>query len=116
MKRYRDVFFNELNLQRVDDKDEGYNNIYESLAGGDRYTPSPGLLHDTVQYEDESQKPSYKDKSEESSADKKQHLIKENVMKDFLHNFNDSNIIVLHPAAINTHYTGETKKGLRHSE
>ena len=48
------MFFNELNSQKADDKDEDYDDIYEPLAKDDRYTPSPGSLHDAVQYEDKS--------------------------------------------------------------
>ena len=42
------MFFNELNSQRADDEDEGYDDAYEPLAGDDRYTPPPGSLHDVV--------------------------------------------------------------------
>ena len=116
VERHRDVFFDELNSQRADDEDEGYDNAYEPLAGGDRYTPPPGSLHDAVQYGDESQEPPYGDESEESPADEEQHLIGENVMEDPLHDSDDSDTIVLRPVAVDTHRTGEAKRGLRRSE
>ena len=55
------MFFNELNSQKADDKDEGYDNIYKPLTGNNRYILFPGSLHDVVQYRDKSQEPSYED-------------------------------------------------------
>ena len=110
------MFFNELNLQRADDKDKGYNDIYEFFAGGDRYTPPPESLHNTIQYGDKSQKSPYKDKSEESPTNKKQYLIRENMIEDPLHNSDNSDIIVLRLVIVNTHRTEKTKRGLRRSE
>ena len=69
-----------------------------------------------MQYEDKSQEPLYKDESEESPADKKQHLIGENIMKDPLHDSDNSDTIILHPAAVNRHCTEGVKRGLRRSE
>ena len=116
MERYRNVFFDELNSQRADDEDEDYNNTYKPLTGDDRYTLSPGSLHNTIQYENESQEPPYKDELEESPADKEQYLIEKNMMEDLLHNFNNLDIIVLRPAVVNTHHTKKAKRDLRHSE
>ena len=110
------MFFNELNSQRADDKDEDYDDAYEPLAGDDRYTPPPGSLHNTIQYGDESQEPPYGNESEESPADEEQHLIEENVMEDSLHDSDDSDTIILRPAAVNTHRTGEAKRNLRRNE
>ena len=59
------------------------------------------------------QKPLYGDELEESPVDEEQHLIKENMMEDLLYNFNDSDTIVLYPAAINIYYIKEIKKDLR---
>ena len=116
MEQYRDIFFNELNLQKADNKDEDYNDIYKPLAGDDRYTLPSKSLHDAIQYKNKSQKPPYRDESEESLADKKQHLIGKNMIKDPLHNSNNSDTIILRPAVVNTHRTGEVKKDLRRNK
>ena len=116
VKQHRNMFFNKLNSQRTNDKDKDYNNIYKPFAGGNRYTPPPESLHDTVQYKDESQKPPYENESEESPTNKKQHLIEKNIMEDPLHNSNNSDTIILRPATINIHYIRKIKKDLRYSE
>ena len=69
-----------------------------------------------MQYGNESQKPPYKDESEESPADKKQHLIEENMMEDLLYDFNNLDTIVLRPAAVNIYYIRKAKRGLRYSK
>ena len=66
-----------------------------------------------MQYGDESQKSLYKDELEESPTDKKQYLIGENMMEDLLYNFNNSNIIMLHPITVNKHYIKKIKRDLR---
>ena len=116
VERHRDMFFDELNSQRINDENEGYDDTYEPLAGDDRYILSSRSLHDAVQYGDESQKPLYGDESEESPADEEQYLIKENVMEDLLHDSDNSDIIVLRPATIDTHCIRKIKRGLRRSK
>ena len=110
------MFFNKLNSQKTDDEDKDYNNTYKPLAGDDRYTLPSRSLHDAIQYEDKSQEPPYKNKSKKSPADKEQYLIEKNIIKDLFYNSNNSDIIMLRPAAINIHCIKKAKKDLRHNK
>ena len=110
------MFFNELNSQKTNNKDEDYNDTYKSLAGDDRYTPPPKSLHNAIQYRNKSQKPLYKDKSEESPTNKKQYLIEENMIENLLHDFDDLDIIMLRLIAIDTHRIKKAKKSLRRNK
>ena len=116
IKQHRDIFFNKLNSQKINEENKGYNDIYKPLTRNNRYILFSKLLHDTIQYENKLQKSLYKDKLEESPANKKQHLIKKNIIKDSLHNFNNLNIIILHSTAINKYYIKKTKKNLRYNK
>ena len=50
---------------------------------------------------------------EESLVDKEQHLIEKNMMENLLHDSDNSDTIVLCPAAVNIYCIGEVKRDLR---